>query len=79
MPIFLEFLMVASSVTGVGQGDSRGLYKPQNNGSCGCTSPSVPQNPKLPQKKGCYFFYSSNNGSVGHRINSNIRSSKSCF
>lgn len=33
--------MVASSVTGVGLGDSNGKQKPQNHSSCGCYPTSV--------------------------------------
>lgn len=33
---FWSQFMVASSVTGTGQGESFGKYKPQNSSGCGC-------------------------------------------
>ena len=46
--------MVASSVTGVGLGDSNGKQKPQNHSSCGCSQvdPVVSKN----KKNNCSFL-----------------------
>lgn len=70
--------MAASSVTGTGPGESNGLYKIQNNGGCGCTSPSNPSPPKPKKKTGCFVSYRS--GSVlNHGFSSGSVSNKSCF
>lgn len=71
--------MAASSVTGTGPGESNGLYKPQNNGSCGCTSPAT-EIPKKPVKKfGCFRRHLSDSASVGYNSHSGGVSEKSCF
>lgn len=55
--LLLGRFMVASSVTGVGQGDSNGKYKPQNNCSCSCCCDSATQETPKQIKKGCYKRY----------------------
>lgn len=72
--------MAASSVTGTGQGDSNGLYKPQNNGSCGCTSPiSTDSIPLKRQKKGCVSTHRYGVKSVRYGAGSNGIKVNSCF
>lgn len=70
--LFLEFSMVASSVTGVsGPGDSNGKYKPKNNCSCSCCCGSESDVPNINLiKKGCYKIYK--------KCTSNIISKKCC-
>jgi len=70
--------MAASSVTGTGPGESNGLYKIQNNGSCGCSSPSTPPQPKPKKKIGCFVSYRSG-GVLSHGFKNRHTSEKSCF
>jgi hypothetical protein len=71
--------MAASSVTGTGRGESFGKYKPQNNGSCGCTSPASAEGEKVKRKKsGCFVGYSSG-GVMRYNQRSPSVQSKSCF
>ena len=69
-------LMAASSVTGVGPGDSNGKQKPELHSGCGCGGSSK-QPPNTPAKKrGCYVKSTSggvirnNSGSAGIKSNS---------
>ena len=70
--------MAASSVTGTGPGESHGLYKEKNNGSCGCTNPSVPALDKPKIKRGCSVSYRSG-GVLRQGFSSGSISDKSCF
>lgn len=71
--------MAASSVTGTGPGESFGLYKPQNNGSCGCTSfPSAQPKPVV-RKRGCSLRGFSGGGVVRYTSRSSSLGEKSCF
>ena len=54
--------MAASSVTGVGPGDSNGKKKPNLHSGCGCSGPIDPQAPVVVRKNGCYARYSSCSG-----------------
>jgi hypothetical protein len=76
----LESTMAASSVTGTGPGESFGKYKPQNNGSCGCTSPASTEGVQVVKRKktGCFVGYSSG-GVVRYNQRSSSVQSKSCF
>jgi hypothetical protein len=77
-PPFFGEQMAASSVTGVGPGDSNGKQKPELHSGCGCSgSQSQPTRPTSP-KKGCYSIYKSC-GIIRHKINSNMGKSKNCF
>lgn len=71
--------MAASSVTGTGPGESFGLYKPQNNGSCGCTSPAVEEPKKISKKVGCFRRYVSEPSSPRYNSNSGGTVDRSCF
>jgi hypothetical protein len=51
--------MAASSVTGVGPGDSNGKQKPNLHSGCGCSGPVSPRPPVVVRKNGCYARYSS--------------------
>lgn len=76
---FLGVDMAASSVTGTGPGESFGKYKPQNNGSCGCTSPASPEQTTVKKRKsGCFVGYSSG-GVVRYNQRSSPARSSSCF
>jgi hypothetical protein len=76
---FGSIRMSASSVTGTGPGESFGLYKEKNNGSCGCTSPSSsPIIPKPKVKRGCSISYRSG-GTLRQGFSSGTISDKSCF
>lgn len=80
MPIFLGDNVAASSVTGTGPGDSNGKYKPQNNGSCGCTSPSNPATiSTIKRKKGCVISHGSGSKFVQYGHSSGALKIKSCF
>lgn len=71
--------MAASSVTGVGLGDSNGKQKPENHSGCGCCFGEKKQETGTNSvKKGCSIRYK-NSGSIAHKINSSIISNKSCF
>lgn len=50
--------MGAQSVTGVGQGMSNGVWKPENNAGCGNCSPKrcPPTEPKTTIKRGCFVL-----------------------
>lgn len=78
-PLFLESKMVASSVTGVGQGDSNGKQKPELHSGCGCCSQAQNQTIPKPTKKGCSISYSNKINKLIYKINSNTTGSKSCF
>jgi|694.fasta_scaffold22242_2 hypothetical protein len=55
MPTFFgEQNMVASSVTGVGPGESHGKYKPENNCGCGCSSANSNVNVTSSKINNCY-------------------------
>lgn len=61
--------MAASSVTGRGIGDSKGLIKPENNCGCGdCFTPKEKEK-VAPSKSYCYVSY------VKHRPIRSIKSS----
>lgn len=79
-PIFFEVkFMAASSVTGVGQGDSNGKQKPELHSGCGCGSNSQSNIEKKQIKKGCYRNYKSSCGTSHHKFNSGINKINSCF
>lgn len=73
--------MVASSVTGKGQGDSKGLQKPENHCSCGaCADKVESQNTSTPPiHKGCIVRHSTNSASIRVNVSGLMPSSKSCF
>jgi hypothetical protein len=72
--------VAASSVTGTGPGDSNGKYKPQNNGSCGCTSPSTATTFKaIKRKRGCVVSHGSGNKFTQYGQSSGALKIKSCF
>lgn len=71
--------MAASSVTGTGPGESNGLYKPQNNGSCGCTSFPVDNKKTPPRKRGCFSRHFSGSAIVRYNSSSPGSSERSCF
>lgn len=79
LPPYSGVFMAASSVTGTGPGESNGLYKPQNNGSCGCTSPITEISKKPAKKFGCFRRYLSGSASAGYNQSSISVSEKSCF
>lgn len=60
--------MAATSVTGVGQGMSHGVFKPDNNGGCGnCNSKKCPPKESKPKiKRGCYVRVASG-GVASHK------------
>jgi hypothetical protein len=69
--------MSASSVTGIGPGESHGMKKPANN--CGCPCGSTPEevvsNPPL--KRGCVVSYSYGSKTV-YRSGQKQASAKVC-
>lgn len=72
--------MVASSVTGVGHGDSNGKQKPELHSGCGCCSSSHSNNIQKKQiKKGCSKNYKFSCGMSSHKINLGINKINSCF
>lgn len=73
--------MVAFSVTGRGQGDSKGLQKPENHCSCGaCAEKVESQNSSMPPiRKGCIVRHSTTSASVRVNVSGSMPSSKSCF
>jgi hypothetical protein len=79
-PPFFEVKMAASSVTGVGLGDSNGKQKHENHSGCGCcfgskTDPAI----NTKRKTGCVVRYNSGRA-IYHKIkSSSIISNKSCF
>lgn len=76
---FWRHEMAASSVTGTGPGESHGLYKIKNNGSCGCASfPSETKRPEV-RKLGCFKKYVSGGGFIRYNGGSSGLSEKSCF
>lgn len=75
--LFLGENMIASSVTGVGPGDSNGKYKPKNNCSCSCCCSSSTQSTPTIIKKGCFRNYNLN-GSSSYKINNNSSQIKIC-
>ncbi len=80
-PLFFEVnTMVASSVTGVGHGDSNGKQKPELHSGCGCCSAPQSSNIEKKQiKKGCYKNYKSSCGIIRHTTKSVINKINSCF
>jgi hypothetical protein len=69
--------MAASSVTGVGPGDSNGKQKPELHSGCGCCSGS--QTPKtMKTKKFCHKKYSSCSR-INYKIKTGINKINSCF
>jgi len=46
--------MGATSVTGIGHGDSHGLYKPESNTGCCGTQPKTEEIPIVEENKSCY-------------------------
>lgn len=70
--------MAASSVTGVGPGDSNGKQKPELHSGCGCCSGSQQPSSSNLIKKGCYKKYSSCSRS-SYKIKSGVNKINSCF
>lgn len=72
--------MAASSVTGVGPGDSNGKQKPELHSGCGCCSNSQSNNSQTKQvKKGCYKNHKFSCRTFSHKINFGINKINSCF
>lgn len=72
--------MVASSVTGVGPGDSHGMQKPElHTGCCGGSSGAQNANSSPPRKRGCHIKYSGGSGSLPHNFGTGGVKSTSCF
>ena len=53
--------MGASSVTGTGQGDSHGVYKPEHNNGCGCKKEDPSPKPLPGMPIGCFVKTNSSN------------------
>jgi hypothetical protein len=71
--------MAASSVTGTGPGDSRGLQKPENHCGCGCGG--KPDEAKKPARRrlGCVRRHSSSSPVVRHNSSGGSSGHTSCF
>jgi hypothetical protein len=71
--------MAASSVTGVGPGDSNGKQKPHLHSGCGCSGPSTPSPAPSIRKFGCHTRYSAGFSAAKTSFSSSGAKNRSCF
>lgn len=71
--------MVASSVTGVGHGDSNGKYKPENNCGCGCPAQTSSSSSASRARKSCSVRHNVSSGVKIHNSASGGIRSNSCI